>query len=350
MASISKDKGRFRVKIRKQGHAPISKNFSTLRAAKRWAREMETALDTGDIVSFTNKTMADLVNRYTIEYPDIDNHDIAVLHKWKELLGGIRLREVRKAHVIEARKKLQVEVSVRGPNKGQPLRPSTINRRVAVLSRVCKIGIEEYDWLRDNPCHITRLSENNERNRLLSNPERLVLYTKLREHHEPALLGFVLVAEATGMRASEIQRMRWEHVDLATGLVEITQSKNNEKRAVMITGEALDWLKAWKKSQGLRFKGVVFGNTATGRTPFYYRPHWDEVKKIAGVNDLRFHDLRHGFITEALKAGMNPVMVQLVSGHKSAQMLKRYAHLVTDVAVEIGRAVNNARVYSGAKK
>jgi hypothetical protein len=40
---------------------------------------------------------------------------------------------------------------------------------------------------------------------------------------------------------------------------------------------------------------------------------------------------------------MNPVMVQLVSGHKSSQMLKRYAHLVGDVALQVGQAVAESK-------
>ena len=61
------------------------------------------------------------------------------------------------------------------------------------------------------------------------------------------------------------------------------------------------------------------------------------------MEDFRFHDLRHGFVTAALQAGMNPVMVQLVSGHKSSQMLKRYAHLVGDVALQVSKAVEDRK-------
>ncbi len=343
MASITKDKNRWRAMVRRQGHKPFSKNFKTQAEAKRWARETEAALDNGDTFSLTNKTVTDLIERYVEEAGPI-KYEQNVLTWWKGQLGGIKLRDFRKAHVVTARKALQEKKSSkRGPSKGHTLAPATVNRQVALLSRVCTLAVEEWDWLKSNPCHIKSLTEDNERDRLLSDAERMRLLEVLHDHEEPALLGFVLVAESTGMRASEVQRLRWEDVELSTGCLQIKKSKNGEKRAVFVGKEARRWLKAWRKKYRLKFNGFVFGNSTTGAAPYNYAVHWGEAKKRAGIEDLRFHDLRHGFVTAALKAGLNPVMVQLVSGHKSSAMLKRYAHLVTDVAQQVGQAVDLAR-------
>lgn len=321
----------------------MSKMFATKGEASKWARDEESALEKGDKFNLTNKTLADLIDRYLEEFPDTITYEKTVLEFWKEQVGKIKLSNLRKAHVVDARKALlELEVKT-GPNKGQPLSNATINRRVALLSRVCAIAVEEWDWLKDNPCHIKSLSEDNERDRLLTAAEREALTKALTEHSEPALLGFVLVAEATGMRAGEIRALKWSDVDTDTGLIQITKSKNNEKRAVAVSGKALEWLKEWKKITGLKFGGYVFGNTTTKAAPYNYRVHWGEVKEKAGVEDFRFHDLRHGFVTAALQAGMNPVMVQLVSGHKSSQMLKRYAHLVGDVALQVSKAVEGRK-------
>lgn len=342
MASISKHKDKWRAFVRKQGHKPMTKLFTTRAAAKKWARDTEIALESGDIHNLTNKTMAELIDRYK-EEADIPKYEQGVLDWWSEEIGSIKVSAVRRSHIVTARKAMLKLKVKRGPGKGGPLAPATINRRVALLSRVCAIAIEEWDWLRDNPCHISSLPEDNERDRLLGQEERTALMKACKAHMEPSLLGFVLVGEATGMRAGEVRHMRWGQIDTERGVIQIMKSKNGERRAVGIGGEALDWLRAWKTESGLKFGGYVFGNSKTKTAPYNYREHWRQVKETAGVCDFRYHDLRHGFVTSALKAGNNPVMVQLVSGHKSSQMLKRYAHLVDDVALQVSNSVQNTR-------
>lgn len=341
MASYRKVGKKWRVEIRRQGHAAISKYFERKSDAKEWAARTEAALIDGVLSNVSNKTVADMIDRY-IEEADPITNEKTILKDWRKLLGTLKLSNIRKAHVVEARKQLVTQREKRG----NPLAPATVNRRVALLSRVCRIAEQEWDWLTTNPCHIRALREDNARDRLLSDTERGRLAQALIDHEESALLGFVLVAEATGMRAGELVALRWDNVDTDTGLIEIIRSKNGDKRAVAVVGSALEWLKEWKKNNALRFGGYVFGNE-TGFAPFYYSKAWCEVKATAKLENFRFHDLRHGFVTAALRAGMNPVMVQLVSGHKSGHMLKRYAHLVSDVAVQIAQAADSQRKVKG---
>lgn len=348
MASIRKFRDKWRVEVRRQGHKPMSKVFITKKAAHKWAKETEIALESGDIHNLTNKTVSDAIARYKEELHPKAYH-VTVLNFWEQELGQRKLSQIRRAHVIEARKKLTQHKVKKGPGKGAPLAPSTINRRVALLSKVFRLAIEEWDWARDNPCHVRALPENNERDRLLSEVEQKALFVALQGHSEPSLYPFVMVALYTGMRASEVQRLRWQDIDTGSGHIQIKVSKNNEKRSVVVGGEALILLKAWKKERALRWKGFVFGNSHTGKAPYNYRAHWKEAKESAGVEDFRFHDLRHAFTTAALKAGMNPVMVQLVTGHKSSQMLKRYSHLTKDVAEQVSASVVAARENGGGE-
>lgn len=339
MASIRKYRDKWRAEVRRQGHKPMSKVFITKRAAQSWAKETEIALETGSLHNISSRTVADMVDRFLQENPDTSAYHRTVLAFWKKELGQRKLSQIRKAHVIEARKKLAQQRVQKGPHQGRPLAPATVNRRVALLSKVFRLAIEEWDWARDNPCHVRALPENNERDRLLSEVEQAALNEALSAHSEPSLYPFVLVALYTGMRASEVQRLRWEDLDTETGHIQIKQSKNKEKRSVVVGGAALELLKNWRQSHALRWKGYVFGNSTTGTAPYNYQAHWKQAKEAAGVEDFRFHDLRHAFTTAALRAGMNPVMVQLVTGHKSSQMLKRYSHLTKDVAEQVSASV-----------
>ena len=49
--------------------------------------------------------------------------------------------------------------------------------------------------------------------------------------------------------------------------------------------------------------------------------------KAAGIENLRFHDLRHEAVSRLFELGLNPVEVATISGHKTLQMLERYTHL-----------------------
>ena len=57
------------------------------------------------------------------------------------------------------------------------------------------------------------------------------------------------------------------------------------------------------------------------------------LRERAGINDLRFHDLRHEAVTRLFERGLSITEVAAISGHKELRMLSRYAHLrAADVA------------------
>lgn len=75
---------------------------------------------------------------------------------------------------------------------------------------------------------------------------------------------------------------------------------------------------------------VFFGEpdrTDGKRHPYEFNPTWRNVKIACGLTDLHFHDLRHEAISRHVEAGLSDQEVASISGHKSMQMLKRYAHL-----------------------
>ena len=63
------------------------------------------------------------------------------------------------------------------------------------------------------------------------------------------------------------------------------------------------------------------------RGPYAYTKLWKQAKKRAGLDDFRFHDLRHEAVSRLVEAGLSDQEVAAISGHKSMQMLRRYTHL-----------------------
>jgi integrase len=64
---------------------------------------------------------------------------------------------------------------------------------------------------------------------------------------------------------------------------------------------------------------------------------WDVARKAAKLPDFRFHDLRHTAATEMLRAGVDSRVVATVLGHRSMNMMRRYAHVAPELVVEAAK-------------
>lgn len=74
---------------------------------------------------------------------------------------------------------------------------------------------------------------------------------------------------------------------------------------------------------------VFFGDPGADgqRRPYNFNKIWTNLKQNLGLDDLRFHDLRHEAVSRLVEKGLGDQEVAAISGHKSMQMLKRYTHL-----------------------
>ncbi len=73
------------------------------------------------------------------------------------------------------------------------------------------------------------------------------------------------------------------------------------------------------------FPGAKVGGCLTNLE----RP-WINIRKVAGLTDVRLHDLRHTFASHAVMRGMALPLLGKVLGHASAQTTQRYAHFAAD--------------------
>ena len=71
---------------------------------------------------------------------------------------------------------------------------------------------------------------------------------------------------------------------------------------------------------------VIAGRGASGRLANLNKP-WIAVRKRAGLEDVRIHDLRHSFASRALALGESLPMIGKLLGHRQVQTTARYAHL-----------------------
>lgn len=129
----------------------------------------------------------------------------------------------------------------------------------------------------------------------------------------------ILFALETAMRRGEIALMRWKDVDLKLRYVHLPKTKNGEARSVPLSPAALDILKGIPR----QIDGDVF-TLHPDTISKGFRTAADE----AGLNDLRFHDLRHEATSRLFEnTDLDFMEVKGITGHKSLQMLSRYSHL-----------------------
>ena len=119
------------------------------------------------------------------------------------------------------------------------------------------------------------------------------------------------------MRHSEILSLLWENVDLDTRIVLLPDTKNGSKREVPLTKKAARILSILPKHEDRTFP----------TTDYTIRHGWDRLVKRAGIEGLRFHDLRHEAVSRFFEMGLSVPEVAAISGHKDYRMLASYTHV-----------------------
>jgi len=197
--------------------------------------------------------------------------------------------------------------------------PATVNRELACLKHMYSKAIE-WGLVKSNPAKTVKLlKEPPGRLRYLMPEEVQRLLTFCASHIRP----IVVTAVNTGMRKSEILRLRWSKVDLENKKIIVTNTKNNESRVIPINKTLYQELMTIPRREGREYvfsagNGLPFGDVKKGFT--------SAVKK-AGIEDFRFHDLRHTFGSHLIMQGVDVKTVQQVLGHKDIKMTMRYSHL-----------------------
>ena len=144
------------------------------------------------------------------------------------------------------------------------------------------------------------------------------------------LLAAVIIAVNTGMRKQEILKMTWEHVDLTSdfGLsarVELHHTKNGKSRGVPLNRACVDVLGRLEPDSEKRV-GPVF-KSQDGQARRQLRTAFESACRRAGIEDFRFHDLRHTAASHFVMRGRSLQEVKEVLGHSDFRMTLRYAHL-----------------------
>nr|WP_320114248.1 site-specific integrase [uncultured Desulfuromonas sp.] len=335
MATIQERKSsdgkiKYRVIVRLKGCPPQSATFERKTDAKKWAQDTESAIRDGrhfKTVEAKKHTLQEMIDRY-VEYvlplkPKSQKAQSQQLKWWADELGYHLLSDVTPALIAECRDKLLSGKTYRGTKRS----PATVVRYLAALSHAFTMAVNEWGWLEHNPVSkVKKPTEARGRVRFLDDDERKRLLEACRESGNHYLYVIVVLAITTGMRQGEILNLKWKDVDLKRSCAVLHETKNNERRTVPIPQFAATLLVDLSKVRRIDSQ-LVFPGNKDPQKPIDIRNIWDDALERAKIANFRFHDLRHTAASYLAMNGATLAEIAEVLGHKTLQMVKRYAHL-----------------------
>lgn len=228
--------------------------------------------------------------------------------------------------------------------RGKTRSPVTVNKEVRLLSSVFNMAIQE-GAATVNPCLSIpksvkkKLPARNKRDRFLSYDEEAKLFSHLRGRraHLWRIARFDL---ETGLRKSELTRLEAAHVNLSAtsrfvtisdrrvevkpGELLVTRSKNGQPRTIPLTGEARRIAEVQIDDETTR--RYLFTSFRTGGMITEIKTGFTAAVRDAGLEDFRFHDLRHTFATRLNESGVDPFTIRDLLGHSTTAMSGDYTH------------------------
>ena len=134
--------------------------------------------------------------------------------------------------------------------------------------------------------------------------------------------------------------LTWNDVDLKRNTIVLHDTKNGERRSVSLSGLALELLTKISESKKGKTNLLFASKKNNGKTPVDIRTAWEVALRKAGIADFRFHDLRHSAASYLAMNGATLAEIAEVLGHKTLQMVKRYAHLSEQHTAKVVAAMN----------
>lgn len=265
-------------------------------------------------------TAADMIERYTQTILPYKAQSTIVnqtyqLVWWNTRVGHPRLCDLTPEVIAECRDDLT-----------QIYKPGSARSYIAAISHALTTAVREWRWLDSNPIsNVSRPRNSQLRVRFLSDDERQRLLEACKRSKSPYLYIVLILALSTGARKTEILSLRWPDVDLQRGIITLHKTKNRDRRALPLTGYALDLMHQHGKVRPIDTDLVFPG--LDRQSPADIGLAWEKARDRAGITDFRFHDLRHTAASYLAMNGASLAEIAEILGHKSFDMVKRYAHL-----------------------
>ena len=313
--------------------------------ARRWAADVAQGGDPAGVREDQRKapTVSELLDKYLKDHVKVRNKPSTqaavtdlVERVIRPALGKLKVAELARTDVARF-------------HSGLSESPTTANRALAALSKACSLA-EVWGYRPDhsNPCIRVERFKETSRERFLSAKEFAVLGEVLIRAEHQALtftdkrgkvqkvtanaeaIRALRLAIFTGMRSGEVLGLRWEHLDIEAGVANLPDSKTG-KKIVQLPAPALEVIAGAERPENGKGFVIRGGRAKDAETPLVnIAKSWNAVRMVAGLADVRPHDLRHAFASVAASGGASLPVIGALLGHTEAKTTQRYAHLSND--------------------
>lgn len=325
----------------------------TIELARKAARETLVGLVKGNdpqemrAADRAALTVGDLIDAYLAEGPiDKPNKrastwaaDRSNLERHvRPLLGKRRADTLRAKDCAEVQRAIacgKTKTDIKTRKRGRAIvsgGPGTAIRTMITLAAMFSWA-KKRGLIEDNPAKSVLRLKAEPKERFLSSKEFQRLFASLDQAEEQGVIHarhacIIRLLAYTGCRRSEILGLKWSEIDFERQAIVLPgpRSKSGAKR-IPLSMHAVTLLDAQKRLGDHVFPSLRAG--VSGHTVGIQKS-WDKIRRMAELDGVRLHDLRHSFASIAVGAGESLYIVQRALGHKKASTTERYAHLRDD--------------------
>jgi len=182
----------------------------------------------------------------------------------------------------------------------------------------------------NNPCIGIEYFDEQERERYIKEEELPLFFDALSKVTDDNFKDFVWLSLFTGARRRNVLGMKWQDIDFGTGLwsIAVAESKSKIVMCIPLTAPALETLARRRKEKS----EAIFVFPANSKSGFMTPPKkkWAALLKVAGLENLRLHDLRRTLASWSASTGASLLTIGKSLGHASTRSTQVYARLNND--------------------
>ena len=310
--------------VKSKGRPTQQKTFKTKAAASAWGRRIEASMDNGSWID-TRETRSVLMENivddliYSFERFGIEvaGPKLGQLNQIRSYFAGVSIHDMTFDDVLDfAAQRRKTVCASTLQTQMYYLKQAVVNSRIKTEHSVVDMAIDELKKKKIIMGSVRR-------DRRLEPGEYDALMMEADGHWISVAID---IAIESAMRQSEIHRLKWKDIDENKGVIQLrrkdkhAETGQSKQEIPLLQGVREALLRAQKAfRQG---PNLIPAKRASSISDKFARM----TSKI-GIEDLRFHDLRHEAISRMFERGMRVEQVRVVSGHRTLDQLSRYVNL-----------------------